>query len=202
MTVLVALPLHGQARLQLKAGFAASGLVLRDQIATPGLRSLLGNGVDEDVSARFKPAAMLGLGVEVPLRPGTQVMFAGSWSGTTLEAEDGAGTRDVQDVSVIQAVFGMRRMIGDLLEASGGFGAIYFSGDGRGLMAGGADVAPLVEAGLGGGWNSGEHRIHVRAVGQLHRFGTEAITSIGGQSGNVKRYGIEAAFTWKGAVAR
>jgi hypothetical protein len=60
----------------------------------------------------------------------------------------------------------------------------------------------VVEASGGGGWNIGLHRLHVRGVGQLHRFSTEALTSSGASSGNVVRYGIESAFTWKGAVLR
>jgi hypothetical protein len=48
----------------------------------------------------------------------------------------------------------------------------------------------------------GAHRVHVRAIGQLHRFNTGAIESVGGNGGNVLRYGVQAAWTWNGAVQR
>jgi hypothetical protein len=193
-------PASGQVRFQLSAGFGGSGIIVRDAIATPVLRAMLGQGVDEQVEARFTPAPGFGAGVEVPLRPGTAVVVTGSWSSMKIRAQDGSGTRDIQDVTMLQGIFGMRRRLGRIVEAGGGVGVVFFSGEDRALLAGGASAAPLLEAGAGGGWNAGAHRVHVRALGQLHRFGTGAITAAGGRSGNVMRYGVEAAFTWKGAV--
>ncbi len=191
---------ESQVRVLVSAGMSQSGVVVRDAIASPILRSRLGRGVEEEVTAKFATAPMAGVGVEIPLRPGTHVVITGGWSGTTLRATDGGGTRDVQDVTILQGIFGLRRRLGNTVEASGGFGAMHFSASDRALFGGGASVAPMVEAGLGGGRDLGGHRARIRAVGQLHRFGTSAMSSVGGRSGNVRRYGVEASFTWNGAV--
>lgn len=197
-----ATPAQGQVRLEAKFGYAVSGPVVKDQVATPILRARLGRGVDESVTASFTPAPQIGLGLQIPVHRALDAVITGSWSPTRLRVTDGSGSRDVQSVSVLEGVLGLRRTIRNSIEAGGGFGAARFTSDDRALFRGGAAIAPLVEGAIGTGWNTGVHRVHVRAIGQMHRFGTRAILDEGGHSGNVFRITGEASFTWKGGVTQ
>lgn len=203
-TAILAHPGNAGAQMRIEAGigFAVSGDLVKDQVATPTLRARFGNSVDESVTATLTPAPEFRLGVAVPLRAGTDALFTGSWSSSTLRAHEGGAERDVQNVSVMEAVIAMRHRFGAMFEAGAGFGAAYFKGSDEALFRGGASIAPLVEAGAGAGWNMGAHRVHARALAQLHRFDTNAIADAGGRSGNVMRYGVQASFTWHGAVTR
>jgi hypothetical protein len=192
----------GQVRIEAGVGVTASGDLVKDQIATPTLRTRFGNTVDESVTATLRAAPEFRLGVAIPMKAGTDALFTGSWSATKVRALEAGTSRDVQDVSVAELVIAMRHRFGGMLELGGGFGAAYFSGSDEAVFRGGASIAPLVEAGAGAGWNVGAHRIHTRAAGQLHRFDTNAISAAGGRSGNVMRYGVQASFTWNGAVTR
>lgn len=201
---LIAMPGAAQSQIRLEAGIglAASGDLAKDQVATPTLRARFGNAVEESVTATLAPAPEFRIGASIPLRAGTDALLTGSWSATKLRANEAGSTRDVQNVSVAEAVISMRHRFGDMVELGAGFGAAYFNSSDDALFRGGASIAPLVEAGAGAGRNMGMHRIHARAVGQLHRFDTNAISDAGGRSGNVMRYGVQASFTWNGAVTK
>ena len=157
-------------------------------------------GVQNELSAKFAASPRLGIGVVIPMRPRTEAVVRASWSPSSLQAQDDTGTRDVADVGIFEAVFGVRSRVWRALELSGGFGGLYFDGGGVGPFSEGADIAPVLEGGIGTAVERGGHRFHVRGIAQLHRFTTEALQSARVSGGSVIRYGIETSLTWKGGA--
>jgi hypothetical protein len=198
----VASPAAAQTHIEVSVGGVLSGQVVKDALATPTLRARFGNDVDESARATFAPAPSVALGVLLPMRPGTQIVVRGSFSPTNLRIKETSGSRNSQSVTVVEGLFGLRHALRDVVELGAGVGAAYFRGEDRGLFRGGAPVAPFVRGDAGRGWNAGAHRIAMRAVAQLNRFDTNAITDAGGKAGNVLRYGAEVSIIWKGAVTK
>ena len=188
-----------QVRVEAKIGAVSSTALVTDRIATPGLRSLLGQSVETGATAKLALAPTIGIGAAVPLRGATEGTLMLSWSGSRLRAsEEGrSGSRDIQSVSVFEGIVGVRGMVRPPFLLSGGFGAILFSSEDRALFAGGSSIAPLLDGGLGSSLELGGHRVHVRAFGRVHPFNTTAMQNAGSSGGNVARFGLEAILGWK-----
>jgi hypothetical protein len=157
-------------------------------------------GVQDGLSAAFATAPRLGLGVVIPMRTRTEAVVRASWSPSSMRVDDDEGTRDVADVSIFEALLGVRSRVWRQLEVTGGFGGLYFSAEDSGPFTGGADIAPVLEGGLGAGLDRAGHRLHIRGIVQLHRFNTDALETARLSGGSVVRYGVETSLTWKGGA--
>src|SRR5690606_30875992 len=109
-----------------------------------------------------------------------------------LEARDGAGTRPVQDLTVLQTVLGAQWAVRRSIELGAGAGLVWYLTDDTGLFSSGADTSPLVE--LNAAWTPSiwQRRLALQAAASTHRFGTPAIRAVGGQDGTVTRFSLTA----------
>jgi hypothetical protein len=189
----------GAARAQwefdVRAGVAGSSALLEDQVASPRLAQQLGGSFEGEVRAR----AALGPMVTAAARTGLNPRFAAElnvgWTASTLQAEDAAGTRDLQGLGVGHATLGVRTLFGPRISGNVGFGAIRYFADEEGIFAEGSDLSPLLEAGATVTvWRA----VTVRVTGQAHTFSNPFIRVLNGQDGSVFRWAVQAGWTFGG----
>jgi hypothetical protein len=175
-----------------RGGVTASSTVVRDLVASPQVRQLLGGRVDEDVRLTAAPGATLGAGVRVPLRPGLALDAGADWTRTELRVTDAGGTRPLQDLSVVQGSAGVSRILGRRLELGAAVGVVHYDTERRGLFSEGSRLAPMVEGRAAWTLPVASQRIALAGSAQLHRFITPAMTQAGGEEGMVGRFALMA----------
>ena len=191
LPLLLALPLAAQQpRLDVRAGVLGSSTLVEDVLATPALKVRF-SGLGGSPSARAAPSPEFSVGASLPLRSRARLTALLGWQPTTLRAEDAAGTRDVQDLSLLSGMLEVELAGRGPLVIAGGVGVLGYRSDGEGLFAEGSDLAPLLRVGVGGRWAVAGQSVLVRAVGDVHRFGTPLLRSAGGSGGGVFRYGLQ-----------
>ena len=192
-------PLAGQAiRPLVRVGAAGSTVLVEDAVATPGLRERFG-AVDANVEGRAAPGPLVEAGLEVQLRPRVRLSAVASWQASSLQAEDGAGTRRVQDLSLLAGLLEVGFGIRGPLEVSAGAGALSYRSEEFGIFDEGSDLVPLARVGAGGTLSWRGHVVRLGGFAEGHTFGTPAIRRLGGENGMVMRYGVQAGLVWGGA---
>jgi hypothetical protein len=186
-------------RVTVRVGAAASSDLVENDVATPGLRQRLGSGVDGTVRAWAAPGPLVEAGVELRLRPRVRLSGLASWQGSSLQVEDGAGTREVQDLAVLAGLLEAGFLLRGPLEVTAAAGALGYAADETGIFEEGADIAPLGRAGASAALPWRSHAVRVGGFVEAHPFGTAAIRRLGGENGMVMRYGVQAALVWGGA---
>ena len=175
-----------------RVGAAGSSPVVRDQVATAQVSQVLGAAVDDEVRAVPAPGPELALGVRAAFWPQVSLGLDASWSPTELEAQDDAGTRPIQDLTILQATVSASWAMRPAVELGGGAGLMWYRSEGEGLFAEGSNASPVVE--VSAAWVPGLWRRRVALVGkaQTHRFSTPALRAAGGQDGSVTRVSLSA----------
>lgn len=189
---LPASPLSAQRpQPELRVAVLSSSTLIEDLLAVPALKTRFPRlGAAPTARAAISPE--FSVGASVPLKQSVRLAGLVGWQPTTLRAEDVGGEREVQDLSVLHALLEVQFSIrGAPIFISSGVGMLAYRGGGEGLFADGADLAPLVRLGVGGQWAVAGQQVTVRALGDVHRFGTPLIRAAGGSSGGVLRYGIQ-----------
>jgi hypothetical protein len=183
--------------VEVRGGWAASTPLVEDLVATPALRSQLGSRFEGSVEAVPGGGPLIGMAVRRQLRPRVVLELSGAWTFSELRARDASGTRDVQDLGVAHATVGVRYGFG-AVELGGGFGAIKYVSEERGLFAEGSDIQPVLEAGAGVALPLADGRVGIRATGQFHRFGLNILRSPGSEDGGVLRGAVMASIRVRG----
>jgi len=200
MSLLLVVPVAGQRpRLDVRAAVLTSSTLVEDLLATPALKTRLGSGLGSGPRAHAALGPELSAGVLLPLRPGISLSGLLGWQLTKLQAEDDSGTREVQDLSVLHGLLAVDYSLRGPLVVSAGFGMLGYRSEAEGLFASGADLAPLVRIGAGGSWPVAGQSLTVRAIADVHRFGTPLLRSAGGAGGGVLRYGLQVGIVPGGA---
>jgi hypothetical protein len=173
-----------------RVGVAGSSALVTDEVATAQVQQLLGSPVDDEVRAVPAIGPVLAAGARVAFWPRVTLGLDGSWSPTQLEAEDGAGRRPVQDMSVLQATVSANWALRPNVELGAGAGLIWYRSEDRGLFADGSDASPGAE--VSAAWTPGvwDGRLALVGAAQTHRFGTPALRAVGGQDGSVTRVSL------------
>ncbi|NJD09629.1 MAG: hypothetical protein FIB01_04000 [Gemmatimonadetes bacterium] len=199
LSLLLVLPAAAQQpRLDLRAGLLASSTLVEDLLATPALKARF-PGLGSAPRARAALAPELEAGATLPLGPRVALDGLLGWQPATLQATDDAGTRDVQRMTVLHALLGLEFAARGPLVVGGGVGMIRYRSAARGLFADGADLAPLVRLAAGGRWPWSGHALTVRALADVHRFGSPLLRAAGGSGGGVFRYGLQLGVVPGGA---
>jgi len=178
-------------RLDLRVAVLSSSTLVEDLLATPSLKARLGAGLGNAPGARAALAPELSLGGSVPLNAKVRLSALAGWQPTRLRAEDSSGARDVQDLSLLHALLELEFALSAPVFLSGGVGMLGYRSEQEGLFAEGADLAPLLRLGFGARWALAGQSVAVRAIGDMHRFGTPLLRSAGGSGGGVFRYGVQ-----------
>jgi hypothetical protein len=186
-------------RATVRLGAAASSTLVEDAMATPGLRQRLGTALDGSVRAWAAPGPLVEAGVELGLKPGVRLGGLVSWQGSSLQVEDGAGTRRVQDLSLLGGLLEVGYQVRQPLELVAGAGVLGYRSEDRGIFEDGADVAPFARAGALASLPWRGHALRLGGFLEGHPFGTSAIRRLGGENGLVLRYGVQASLAWGGA---
>jgi hypothetical protein len=175
-----------------RAGLTASSPILIDQVATPAMSQLLGARVDGEVRVVPGRGLTVGGGVRAEFWPRIGLTADVDYTATELQADDGSGTRAIQDLGMLQGLVGVNWSVRPAIEVGGAAGLLWYITDERGLFAEGSDTSPVAEARLA--WTPGllHGRVAVTGAAQTHRFGTPVIRAEGGQDGIVMRYTIAA----------
>ena len=183
--------LEGQAvEVYVRGGLSGSTALVRDAVATAQVGELLGSEVDDEVRAVPRPGPVLGGGVRVEFWPRVALVADAEWARNELEAEDGAGTRPVQDLDVIQVQVGAQWAVRPAVELGAGAGLQWYRTEETGLFAQGSDTSPLVVVTAGWTPSIWDGRLAVIAAAQTHRFGTPVLRTAGGQDGMVTRFSL------------
>lgn len=177
-------------RPDLRIAVLSSSTLVEDLLATPALKARF-SGLGSSPRARAALSPELELGVMLPLRPGIGLSGMLGWQPTTLQAEDDSGTRDVQSMSLLHALLGLDFVVRGPLTVSAGVGMIRYRSAAEGLFADGEDVLPLVRLGAGGRRVVAGQMVTLRAIADVHRFGSPLLRSAGGSGGGVFRYGLQ-----------
>jgi len=164
-------------RLEVRAGMVLSSALAHDAIAQGS----------SPVTVRARLAPLAGAAALVPLRERLLLEVGAAVALSRLRAQDGLASRDVQSLTVVQALVGVRygQAGRPYLRAAAG-GVRYFSAD-RGVFAGGAGVNPALEAGAGWTRRAGAWRLGAELAGQLHPFDPPALEAAGAEKGGVRR---------------
>jgi len=178
-------------RLEVRAAVLASSTLVEDVLATPALKARLGPGLGESLRARAAAGPELSAGAMVPLRPGVSLSGLVGWQQATLRAEDAGGTRDLQELALVHALLSAEFALRGALVAGAGVGMLGYRSDPVGLFTDGVDLSPLVRVSGGGRWVVRGHAISVRALADVHRFGSPLLRIAGGSGGAVLRYGVQ-----------
>lgn len=196
LLVLMPAEARGQWAFEVRAGVAGSSPLLEDQVASPRLAQELEGRFEGEVRARAAVAPTVSLAARTGLNPRFAAELEVGWTASTLQAEDAAGTRDLQDLGVGHATLGVRTVLGPRLTGRVGFGAIRYFADEEGIFAEGSDLSPVLEAGVAAEvWRD----LSVRVLGQAHRFSNPFIRVLNGQDGSVFRWAVQAGWTFGGA---
>ncbi|CAN5892546.1 hypothetical protein BH23GEM9_BH23GEM9_02250 [soil metagenome] len=190
--LLLADPVQAQPAIEFRAGLSASSTIIRDLVASPQLRQLLGGRVDEEVTMTAAPAATFGLGMRLPLRPRLALDAGFEWTATHLRVTDGGGTRSLDDLGLAQATAGVNWAVGRNMEVGAAMGVLKYVTERRGVFAEGSQIAPLVEGRVGWTVPAWSDRIALAGSAQMHRFGTPAMRQMGGEEGIVNRFSLIA----------
>jgi len=192
LSLLLVLPVSGQRpRLDLRAGVLVSSTLVEDVLATPALKARFGSRLGMSPKARATTGPEFSVGASVALRPRVRLVGLVGWQPTTLRATDAAGTRSVQDLSLLSGLLELEFATRGPVVIGGGVGALGYRSDGQGLFAEGSDLAPLLRLGAGLRLPVAGQSVLVRAVGDMHWFGTPLLRSAGGSGGVVRRFGIQ-----------
>jgi hypothetical protein len=175
-----------------RAGLTASTSILTDQVATPAMAQLLGARVDEEVRVVPAPGLTVGGGVRTAFWPRVGLTADVDYTVTELQAEDGSGTRGIQDLGMLQGLVGVNWSVRPSVELGGAAGLLWYRTEERGLFAEGSDTSPVAEARLAWTPSLLDGRVAVTGAVQTHRFGTPVIRAEGGQDGIVIRYTLAA----------
>src|SRR5690606_32150175 len=138
-------PAHARAQrvdLYGRIGAAGSTALVTDQVATSQMAELLGAPVDEEVRAIPKPGLALAAGARVAFWPSVVLGADVEYASADLEAEDGSGTRPIQDLTVLQATVGPSWAVRRALELGAVVGLIWYRADERGIFAAGSETSP------------------------------------------------------------
>ena len=175
-----------------RAGAAGSSALLTDRIGDATIPNVLGVPVQEEVRAVPAVGPLLAAGARVAFWPRATLGVEGSWTPTELEAKDDAGTRPIQDLTVVQGMVIASWAVRRAVELGAGAGAIWYRSEGEGLFAEGSDASPVLE--LSAAWTPSvwDGRLALVAAAQTHRFGTPSLRAAGGQDGSVTRASLSA----------
>jgi hypothetical protein len=184
---------------ELRVAVLSSSTLVEDLLAVPALKARFPDlGTSPTARAAISPE--FSVGVSVPLKGSVRLAGLVGWQPTTLRAKDIGGERDVQDLSVLHALLEAQFSVrATPVFISSGVGMLAYRGGDEGLFADGADLAPLLRLGVGARWAVAGQQVTVRALGDMHRFGTPLIRTAGGSSGGVLRYGIQLGVVPGGA---
>ncbi|HSJ14207.1 MAG TPA: hypothetical protein VK939_07320 [Longimicrobiales bacterium] len=181
-----------------RVGAAGSSALVEDAMATPGLRQRLGTALDGSVRAWAAPGPLVEAGLEVRVRPRVRLSGLVSWQGSSLQVEDGAGTRRVQDLSLLGGLLEMGFDVRGPWELTAGAGALTYRAGEEGIFADGADIAPLARGGAAAHLSWRGHALRLGGFAEGHPFGTSVIRQLGGSNGLVLRYGLQLGLIWGG----
>lgn len=175
-----------------RAGAAGSSALVTDRIADASVPNVLGVPVQEEVRAVPAVGPVLAAGARVAFWPQVTLGLEGSWTPTELEAEDDAGTRPIQDLTVVQGMVGASWAVRPAVELGAGAGLIWYRSEDEGLFADGSDASPVLE--VSAAWTPGlwDGRLALVAAAQTHRFSTPSLRAAGGQDGSVTRASLSA----------
>lgn len=179
-----------RAVLRVHAGAAAASPLLRHEVASPALRQLLGGDLDSDARLEAAPAAVIGAGVRVALRPHVAADIGVHWTPTWLRVREGPGERRLQDLHVIDAAAVVTGALGPRMEAGGGPVVVAHLTARDGVFRDGSRLSPGVVGTLGWTPPLANGRFGVVGRLQLVRFGTAAAREAGAADGTVTRAAV------------
>ena len=185
-------PAASQWTFEVRAGVAGSSTLVEDRVATPRVAQALAGAFTGSARAVPSPGPAVGFAARTAIGARTTAGVTADWTFTTVQATDGAGTRDLQNAGVAHAALEVRFAPAARVFGAVAFGGIRYFTEEAGAFAGGTDLSPLLQASAGARvWRG----LALTTTGQIHRFGTPTIRTLGGQEGSVFRWLVQAGWT-------
>lgn len=186
--LLWAAPAAAQAAgVELRLGVAGSTALVRDAVATSTPDSPRGV---EPVTARPSLAPVVAVRFLTPLRRALELELAAGWTFARLEAHETEASYRVQRLGIGQGTVGVRYAPTTRYYLRGAFGAIRYGPGEAGVLADGAVIEPMLEAGAGVARRVGAGLLSLELSGQAHPFNTGALQRAGGGQGFVYRVAL------------
>lgn len=182
----------GGLAVELRAGLAISSALLTDDAVGSGLfiipdRPPGATAVSGPIRAVPAPAPALTLLLRSPVSHRVDAEGEVEWTPTELRGSTEAEEWTAHDLHIVRVALAARYRAGRSLHFRAGGGLIRYSGAESGLLSAGAELHPVLLAGIGARMPMGRVVLTADLGGQAHRFDTQTIREAGGSDGAVLR---------------
>ena len=143
-------------------------------------------GAIHPITVKQQPAPVISAGVSYPMRAKLTAELSASYAWSALRGQDDLSEWDAADVSVINAIVGVRYQRWASVSIDGGVGITKLGGSSTGMFAKGNGLRPVFEAGITADV-AGRVPLQLVARAQTHRFITGTLQDESAEQGQVWR---------------